>query len=141
LPLSFIASMSGLLTLIASPTNLIISELLVSFDYEPLGFFTITPIGIIAVITVIIYLYVVRHSLLPNHTRKTNGESENTLLPHKLSHDYELGNDLYHLVVPENSPLVDKQLKDIQVPKNYQLFILYIERKTIDGIVPFPSMN
>src|SRR5690625_766194 len=85
LPLSFIASMSGLLTLIASPTNLIISELLVSYNYDPLGFFEITPIGIIAVITVIIYLFIVRHKLLPDYERRgTNGE-HNKLSPKRLA--------------------------------------------------------
>lgn len=141
LPLSFIASMSGLLTLIASPTNLIVSELLVNFDYEPLGFFTITPIGIIAVITVIIYLYVVRHALLPNYKRKTNNGMEDTLLPSKLTKDYRLGSDLFHLYVPPHSPLIGKQLKDIQIPANYQLFILYVERKTSEGLVPFSKAS
>lgn len=71
MPLSYIASMSGLMTLIASPPNLIVSQLLEENGYEKLGFFTITPIGIIATITVIIYLVAVRNILLPteqNHT-------------------------------------------------------------------------
>ena len=52
MPLSYIASMSGLMTLIASPTNLIASQTLVDHGFEKLGFFTITPIGIIATLTV-----------------------------------------------------------------------------------------
>lgn len=66
LPLSYIASMSGLMTLIASPPNLIVSQTLEDNGYGKLGFFDITPIGIIATITVIIYLVIVRNKLLPN---------------------------------------------------------------------------
>ena len=50
IPLSYMASFSGLLTLIASPPNLIISQMLVDNGYEKLGFFQITPIGIIGVV-------------------------------------------------------------------------------------------
>ena len=38
LPLSYVASLSGLMTLIASPTNLIVSQLLVDRGYNKLGF-------------------------------------------------------------------------------------------------------
>lgn len=50
LPLSYVASLSGLMTLIASPTNLIVSQLLVDRGYNKLGFFEVTPIGIVGMI-------------------------------------------------------------------------------------------
>ena len=71
IPLSYIASFSGLLTIIASPANLIASQTLFDNGYERLSFFAITPIGVIGVITGIIYLFLVRNKLLP---KGRNGE-------------------------------------------------------------------
>lgn len=46
MPLSYIASMSGLMTLIASPTNLIASQTLVDHGFEKLGFFRLHQLGL-----------------------------------------------------------------------------------------------
>ena len=66
IPLSFVASLSGLMTLIASPPNLIVSQILVDAGFNKLGFFELTPIGVIGLIVGIIYLVLVRNHLLPN---------------------------------------------------------------------------
>lgn len=136
LPLSFIASMSGLLTLIASPTNLIVSELLVNYGYNQLGFFEITPIGIIAVLTVIIYLFFVRHTLLPEKKYKGNQKIIAPLSPSRLTKEYNVGGEIYSLHVPKGSNLIGKRLMDLQIPAIYQLFILQINRKSNEGFIP-----
>ena len=136
LPLSYIASMSGLLTLIASPTNLIVSELLVDSGYKGLGFFEITPIGIVAVIVVIVYLYVVRNSLLPKKTSRELKENQDTLSPVRLTNDYDLGGELFRIEVSKESNLVGKRLFDLGIPATYNLFFLQISRKLSEGINP-----
>ena len=55
IPLSYISSISGLMTLIATPANLIVSQVLVDNGFEKLGFFEITPLGIIGITTGIVY--------------------------------------------------------------------------------------
>ena len=47
MPLAFASSMSGMMTLIGTPPNLVINEELVSNGYEGLGFFTFLPVGLI----------------------------------------------------------------------------------------------
>lgn len=138
IPLAFIANMSGLLTLIATPTNLIVSQTLADNGFSRLSFFEITPVGIVAVITVIVYLYVVRNKLLPN--RKDNGQTKEAekLSPYQLAKDYRLGGYLFQLEVTKDSELVGKKLADLAIPKNYQLFIIHILRKSSDGIIPLP---
>lgn len=139
LPLSYIASMSGMLTLIASPTNLIVSELLVDYGYDSLGFFEITPIGIIAVIVVILYLYLVRNTLLPDTKTRNGNGTEMLLSPARLSNDYDLGDELYRLEVTADSPLVDKRLFDLQIPPKYGIFILQVSRKALEGMYPIAT--
>lgn len=139
LPLSFIASMSGMLSLIASPSNLIVSELLIDNGYDGLGFFEITPVGIVAVIVVIIYLYFVRNAFLPD--KKNNGVNENqtALSPARLANDYDLGDELYRLEVPEDSALVSNRLFDLKIPPKYGIFILQVSRKSSEGLNPLAT--
>lgn len=83
LPLSYVASLSGLMTLIASPTNLIVSQLLVDRGYNKLGFFEVTPIGIVGMIAGIIYLVLVRNILLPKDQNRTQTNEGYKLSPKK----------------------------------------------------------
>lgn len=138
IPLSYMASFSGLLTLIASPPNLIVSQHLVDHGFEKLGFFQITPIGIIGVIVGIIYLYAVRNVLLPSEGRKDNSKDEHRLSPKQLANDYQLGGQLFRVAVPEDSPMVGKRLAQLKLPGFYQVYILKVERKSAEGMKLLP---
>lgn len=138
IPLSYMASLSGLLTLIASPPNLIVSQSLVDHGYEKLSFFEITPIGIIGVITGIIYLVIFRNVLLPNGKNRKSSDNEHQLSPQQLARDYQLGGNLVRVKVPEHSKMIGRPLAQLKIPATYQLCILKIERKSIEGLNPLP---
>lgn len=134
MPLSYIASMSGLMTLIASPTNLIASQTLVDHGFEKLGFFSITPIGIIATITVIIYLVLVRNTLLPKDEKRSQSDAGYKLSPKKIVKEYDLQDKLFRVVVGENSTIVDRKLADLKLPATYHIYIMKIKRGAIEGL-------
>lgn len=138
IPLSYMASFSGLLTLIASPPNLIVSQQLVDNGFEKLGFFEITPIGIIGVIVGITYLYAVRNILLPNEKRRNESRGEHQLSPSQLAYDYQLGGNLFTVSVPANSEMIGKRLAQLKIPGDYQLCILKIIRKSTEGLNILP---
>ena len=138
MPLSYIASMSGLMTLIASPPNLIVNQILQENGLEKLGFFTITPIGIIATITVILYLVLIRNTLLPNEPNKTQSSSGYKLSPKRLMKDYDLKDKLYRVIVDEQSPIIGEKLSDLKLPAKYQIYILKIKRTAQEGIHLLP---
>lgn len=138
IPLSYMASFSGLLTLIASPPNLIVSQQLVDNGFEKLGFFEITPIGIIGVVVGIIYLYTVRNILLPNENRNNDSKNEHQLSPKQLTTDYQLGGKLFRVQVPVDSNMIGQHLAQLKIPATYQLCILKIERKSTEGINILP---
>ncbi|MFC5590667.1 SLC13 family permease [Sporosarcina soli] len=138
IPLSYMASFSGLLTLIASPPNLIVSQNLVDHGFEKLGFFEITPIGVIGVIVGIIYLYAVRNILLPHGERKNSSKDEHRLSPKQLVADYQLGGQLFRVTVPEESPMIGKRLAQLKLPGKYQVYILKVERKSSEGMKLLP---
>lgn len=138
LPLSYIASMSGLMTLIASPPNLIVSQLLVDEGYEKLGFFTITPVGLIATVVAIIYLVLVRNTLLPQE--QANGERGGgyKLSPEKLAKAYALDDKLFRVVVPAASTIVNEPLAKLKLPATYHIYVMKIERRATEGIQLLP---
>lgn len=138
LPLSYLASMSGLMTLIASPTNLIVSQTLEDNGLKPFDFFTITPIGVIAAAVVIVYLVVVRHKLLPSDTNRSQTSAGYQLKPQKIARDYDLQDKLFRVDVPATSTIVDQPLKALKLPAKYQIYVMKIERKATEGINLLP---
>ncbi|MER2261443.1 MAG: SLC13 family permease [Psychrobacillus sp.] len=138
IPLSYISSLSGLLTLIATPANLIVSQVLVDNGYEKLGFFEITPVGIVAIIIGILYFVVARNVVLPKGNKKDTGGAGHKLSPKQLAIDYELGGNLHRLKVPEDSLMIGKKLTDLKLPAKYHLAILKIDRKSTEGINLLP---
>ena len=138
LPLSYVASLSGLMTLIASPPNLIVSQLLVDRGYDKLGFFEITPIGIVGMIVGITYLVLVRNVLLPKDKSRTRTKEGYKLSPKKIIKQYDLGNRLFKMYVPENSRIIDIPLAELKLPANYSLCIMKIHRKSHEGINLLP---
>src|SRR5690625_3194236 len=138
IPLSFAGSLSGLLTLIASPPNLIASQTLGENGFERLGFFQITPICVIALITGVLFLCFTRNFLRPEIKSAGNKAEEDQLSPKQLASDYELREKLYRVRVPAESSMIGKALADLKLPSHYQLYILKIERKSTDGINILP---
>lgn len=66
MPLSFIAVLGGMTTLVGSSTNLLVSQSLVDQGYEALGFFEFTALGLLLAITGLIYVMVISPHLLPD---------------------------------------------------------------------------
>lgn len=138
MPLSYIASMSGLMTLIASPPNLIVSQTLKDNGVEGFGFFTITPIGIIGATTAIVYLVLIRNKLLPNEKSRVNSDAGYKLSPKRIVKEYHLNDRLFYVYVPETSKIIDHPLSELKLPKTYQIYIMKIQRHQAEGIKILP---
>lgn len=134
LPLSYIASMSGLMTLIASPPNLIVNQMLEEYGYQKLGFFTITPIGIIATIVVILYLVVIRNKLLPVEPHSSQANDGYKLSPKRIAREYALEDKMFRVNVPEGSPLIGRALAELKLPAKYHIYVMKIQRRAQEGM-------
>lgn len=64
MPLSVSALISGLMTLIATAPNLVVSAALTDRGLAPLGFFELTPIGIAMLVVAIVYMATIGRRLL-----------------------------------------------------------------------------
>ena len=67
MPLAFAGSLGGMLTLIGTPPNLVIDEVLTESGYQPLAFFSFFPVGIIVIAIGIIVLLLCK--VLPSASR------------------------------------------------------------------------
>ena len=66
IPLSYAAILGGMVTLIGTSTNIVVSGLLEQSGYPGLNMFDLSWIGIPAVLLVIVYFVVIGHRLLPD---------------------------------------------------------------------------
>ena len=70
MPLSFVAVVGGMTTLVGSGTNLLVSSALIEAGYEEFSFFEFTVPGLVLALTGLIYVMLVAPKLLPNRTTR-----------------------------------------------------------------------
>jgi len=129
MPMAFASSFGGILTLIGTPPNLVISETLTDFGYPELSLFSFTPIGIIVCLAGFLFLLAFGKRLLPKTAPEQNGGNEGRR-PQELALDYQLANRLYRVEVTERSPLLNRPLGDRIIPDHYDVLVLEIRRKS-----------
>ena len=136
MPLAFASSMGGMLTLIGTPPNLVISEELEKAGFAPLSFFSFTPVGLICVVLGMVVLWPLSKRFLSKSNRKGKKRKlQKTLL--ELTQDYQLANSLYRVRIEEHSSLVNKRIMDVQIAEQYDgITILEIAKKN-ERYVPF----
>ena len=153
MPLAFAGSLGGMLTLIGTPPNLVIDEVLTEGGYQPLAFFSFFPVGIIVIAIGIIVLMPLSKIFLSKKQsgkKKKQGKSLDDLVD-----EYQLLDNLHRYIVPIRRPsaaldengeqmdIVGKTLKDLSIQKKYGVSIIEIrnEKKSRLGLVKDVSQN
>ena len=126
IPLSFGALLGGAMTLIGTPPNIVVSDLLLENGYSPFQFFDFTPIGLTLLISGILFLASTSRWLLPDHKSKT--ELQRVDSPEELVQVYKLPQDLYRLRVRIQSQLIGKTIQQIGLRATYEVTVLEIQR-------------
>ncbi len=135
MPLAFAGSLGGMLTLIGTPPNLVISEELQKHGFPGLSFFSFLPVGI-AVITIgILFLLPMSKTLIKKrkkHNGKTDGKSLDDLVE-----EYQVGDNLYGYSVPAKSRIIGRKVNDLELKSRYGITILEIrnEKRKALGMV------
>lgn len=124
MPLAFAGSMGGMLTLIGTPPNLIISETLANAGYGELSFFSFLPVGIIVITIGIILLIPLSKLLVRNNNETVKDKHRKSLAD--IASEYNITQDLYCVQVTENSTLISKKLKELNMPHIYGISVLEI---------------
>lgn len=126
MPLSVSALISGLMTLIATAPNLVVSAALVDRGLEPFGFLELTPIGIAILIVAVIYMLTIGRTLLnrPEPAAADAGVSIDALLAR-----YRLDGQFRTLRIGAQSPLIGRSVAEAQVRSRYGVTLVAIVRQ------------
>ena len=153
MPLAFAGSLGGMLTLIGTPPNLVIDEVLTAAGYQPLAFFSFFPVGIIVIAIGIIVLMPLSRIFLSKSQgsrKKKNAKSLDDLVD-----EYRLLDNLHRFIVPSSRTsaardengnqldIVGKTLKELSIQKKYGVSIIEIrnEKKSRLGLVKDVNQN
>ena len=126
MPLAFASSMSGMMTLIGTPPNLVINEELVSNGYEGLGFFTFLPVGLICAVVGTLLLLPLSKKYLSKPGALSGASASSGKSLKALVKEYGISNNLHRLQVNANSLVVGKMIGELDIRKNYSLNIIEV---------------
>lgn len=127
MPLAFASSLGGMTTLIGTPPNLVIEEILRKNDLAHLTFFSFLPVGLICVSTGIIVLLPLSKWFL---ARKAQGSEERRggKSLKELVSEYRLNEALLRLRVTPQSSACGMSISHLDAARRYGLDILEIRR-------------
>ncbi len=126
IPLSFGSLLGGAGTLIGTPPNIIVRDVLAANGYEPFGFFSFTPMGFILVMTGILYLTLVGRRLLPD--RRPQADPQRLPTPKELVDEYKLPDQLLRLRVRRGSDIVGQTVAQTALGHDFGVTVLKIMR-------------
>jgi di/tricarboxylate transporter len=137
IPLAYGGVLGGTLTLIGTPPNLIVSDMLVERGLPPLGFFEITRVGVPLLVAGIAFMATLGRRLLP--TRLARGRVRPAAPPEELIGIYHLPEHLFAVMVPAESPIVGQSLSECQMQNGFDLTALGLLRDSECVMVPDPK--
>ena len=126
MPLAFASSMGGMATLIGTPPNLVVDEVLSNAGFTDLSFFSFTPIGVICVLIGLVVLIPLSKFFL---VKKEDGKDTKTTTGHspkELAKKYQLSDNLYRIQIRPGG----KKLQELNITQAYNLSILEIRRQS-----------
>ena len=132
MPVAYAALLGGMLTLIGTPPNLIVSGQLVSSGLPGFGFFSFAAPGLVMLAIGTAYMLTVGRALLPDRT--SEGESEPGGPGWKeLFAQYGLDEQLQQLRVPRGSLLASADVSSSELRSRYGVTVLAIASTTPRG--------
>ncbi|GGW67708.1 SLC13 family permease [Alishewanella tabrizica] len=126
MPLAFAALIGGMLTLVATPPNMVVNNALMQSGQAGFNFFSFTPIGLTALILGIGYMLLLQHWLAPKTKSDTPTQQRLTLAD--LAKTYCLTERELRLRVASHSPLLNQPLNALGLRSEYGINVVAVER-------------
>ncbi|SNY63195.1 SLC13 family permease [Enterobacter sp. CC120223-11] len=125
MPLSFAGLISGMMTIVATPPNLVINSELIREGLDGFSFFSVTPIGIVVLLLGIVYMLLMRF-MLPGDESESRPDKRRTF--RDLIKEYRLNGRARRLAIRPGSPLVGQRLDDLKLRERYGANVIGVER-------------
>ncbi|WP_318365539.1 SLC13 family permease [Enterobacter sp.] len=127
MPLSFAGLISGMMTLVATPPNLVVNSELLREGLEGFNFFSVTPIGLVVLVLGILYMLVMRFALKgEQHSPQRDGWKQRTF--RDLIKEYRLTGRARRLAIRPGSPMIGQRLDDLKLRERYGANVIGVER-------------
>ncbi|NMP27245.1 SLC13 family permease [Rahnella sp. SAP-1] len=126
MPLSFAGLISGMMTLVATPPNMVVNSELLRAGFAGFGFFGVTPIGLVVLVSGIGYMLVARRWLANEPNQRKENWRRRTFLD--LIRDYQLSGRARRMAIRPGSPLVGQTLDGLHLRARYGANVIGIER-------------
>lgn len=126
IPLSYGALLGGAMTLIGTPPNIIVNDLLHEQGLSPFAFFDYTPIGMVILLAGTIFMILMGRRLLPDYKPKQELQWVET--PGELVDIYRLPDNMFRLRIRRGSDLVGLRVEESHLRQDFGVTILEILR-------------
>jgi len=127
MPLAFAGLISGMLTLVATPPNMVVHAELIREGFSGFGFFSLTPLGLLILLAGVIYMLLMRR-FLRNTSSSEEAFGSRLTLGH-LAKSYKLDEREAKFKVLPGSMLLTKPLSQFSLRKDYGINIIAIQRR------------
>jgi di/tricarboxylate transporter len=124
MPLAYSTLLGGLMTLIGTPPNLLISEALTQNGLQPFELFDFTPLGGAVMAIGVLFVALVGRFMLP----RKRAEHGKHVSQRRLRSRYKLHEHTYLIRVPTQSILVGRTLAESRIGSSTGLIILALHR-------------
>lgn len=127
MPLSFAGLISGMMTLVATPPNLVVNSELLREGHAGFSFFSVTPIGLVVLVLGIVYMLLMRFMLKgDNPQQQRDGWKRRTF--RDLIKEYRLTGRARRLAIRPGSPMIGQRLDDLKLRERYGANVIGVER-------------
>ncbi|MFN8482997.1 MAG: SLC13 family permease [Anaerolineae bacterium] len=128
IPMAFAASLGGLLTLIGSPTNIVVSDTLSAAGLAPFGFFTFALVGAPLLAAAVVLLVFLAPRLLRD---RSSGRPpvEAAAAVEQMAESYNLQSRLFVLEVAQGIGAGGRRLRDVGLGERFSVSVLRVERQ------------
>ena len=132
IPMSYAALISGMMTLIASAPNIVVSGELVSNGFDGLGFFSFTLIGLSVLVVAVAYIAIFGRHMLGSQSDDRSGDSHKRTMT-ELWLQYRVDELVEVVEVTSASPLAGLEYGEAGLYEDYGVRALYRVRRDRRG--------
>ncbi|MDM5076304.1 SLC13 family permease [Aeromonas media] len=148
MPLGFAGLISGMMTLVATPPNMVVNSELMRHDIQGFGFFGFTPMGVLILGLGVLYMLLMRNRLV-REGEEGKGKQAGRSTMRDLIRDYRLAGRARRLAIRPDSPLIGQTLDELQLRARFGANVIGLERwrkfrrvmVTVSGVTEFQAKD
>lgn len=137
IPLAVAALISGMMTLVATPPNIAVNNVLRERGLEPLSFFSFTPFGLICLVLAIGFMVIGGRHLLAPQQRQENHRRQRSI--EDLIYRYGLDQRLSLLQITGKSALIDRSVARMQLAARHHIHLIALHTPSMSGGITVPA--